>query len=242
MKKVYILRTKKNKFINENFLKAFKGFNERYFEIEFVYKNQISSIVFDENNILIAWIPVLQKIFKAYNIKPLNLEIPLNCYPFLKRAYKVITMKEVYKEISYNPPFFIKPYDKHKLFNGVKVNSLVDLIPLKNIKSNEKIIYSEVVNIISEYRFFILNNEIIGCSYYKGDSLKFPNIEFVKEILRNIQHYPIAFSIDIWIKEDGKNILIETNDSFALGAYNLDYFSYSKIIEERWYDLFINKK
>jgi hypothetical protein len=45
---------------------------------------------------------------------------------------------------------------------------------------------------------------------------------------------PIACALDFGVSADGRTLLIEANDAFALGAYGLDAVVYANMLEDRW--------
>lgn len=237
MKTVYILRKKDEKFININFFKAYSWFNSRFFNIEFVSKNKLLKKNIDKDTIIIAWIPLIRKILNKNNIILSNIEIPNWCEKFLKREIKIITLKEAIKFFDSWKKFFIKPYEEHKSFTWFCFENFLDNLKLQWLNLEQKVIISDIINIETEYRFFILEWKIIWFSLYKWNPELMPDINFVKEILKNIKNYPVAYSIDIWVNDKNENFLIETNDSIALWSYWLNEIKYSLMIEKRWEEI-----
>jgi hypothetical protein len=48
---------------------------------------------------------------------------------------------------------------------------------------------------------------------------------------------PMACSMDIGVTKDGRTLLVELNDAYALGCYGLPAIYYAKLISARWSQL-----
>ena len=51
---------------------------------------------------------------------------------------------------------------------------------------------------------------------------------------KNINNRPSACSVDICVTTEGKTLLMEFNDAYALGYYGLAPILYAKLISARW--------
>ena len=60
-----------------------------------------------------------------------------------------------------------------------------------------------------------------------------PNVVAVSEY----KSAPAAYAIDFGVTDDGRTLLIEVNDGYALGSYGLFYPDYSKLLSARWAEL-----
>ena len=45
---------------------------------------------------------------------------------------------------------------------------------------------------------------------------------------------PNGCAVDFGLTKDGRTLLIEVNDGYALGSYGLFYIDYAKLISARW--------
>lgn len=97
-----------------------------------------------------------------------------------------------------------------------------------------KVLVSEVVTFVTEYRGFVLDNKLIGWKHYKGDFTKMPDVSTVQKAIMAYGTSPRAYSIDFGLDIDGRSLLVEINDAFALGCYGLDPILYARMIEARW--------
>jgi hypothetical protein len=111
-----------------------------------------------------------------YNINTFDQQIysKLNL-PLLNNSPSIYSFNEI-KDTSFKKDLFIKPSRDLKAFNGGIIKSgtkVIDYImsnhPLTYYK-NEKIILHDVVEILAEYRFFIIEDKVITGSLYKRNN------------------------------------------------------------------------
>lgn len=107
--------------------------------------------------------------------------------------------------------------------------------------SNEIVWISEPIPISQEWRLYILNGELVGYSRY--DDLEEEDVEpdwsVVSDMIKEYTNAPISYTLDVGIS-DGKTILIEVNDMFAIGFYNwgtLTGDKYLECLEARWFEI-----
>lgn len=97
---------------------------------------------------------------------------------------------------------------------------------------------AEPVEFLSEYRSFILYRKVIDCRRYKGDWSKAPNKDIVENAVKAMgRKAPHAYSLDWGVTADGRTLLVEMNDGFALGHYGLHPVSYARMLSARWNEL-----
>lgn len=138
-------------------------------------------------------------------------------------------------------PVFIKPQKTQKAFTGHVVSSFKDLMKTSSFSMDMPIQISDPVNFITEYRGFVLNNKLLGLRHYKGDFGVIPDIKVIRQAIEAYTSAPVAYSIDYGVTDDGRSLLVEVNDAFALGNYGLESYSYSAMIEARWDEIVGNK-
>lgn len=233
-------------FINSSVYNAWFGFNELGIQSEFFLFSDLldGKIFFDKKFLVIGGIQsVLFALSKLEIPPPEAIDYPSELEPFLLRKIYKSTISQIYakcKNDIIDPPLFIKPLNQHKKFNGHVISRYRDLIYTSKWAIHEPttpIWVSDVVNFMSEWRYFILKNEIIGCSNYKGDPLIFPCIKTIKNAIEHYKNSPSAYVIDFGVIENGSTALIEVNDGFAFGSYGLNCFKQIKILEARWKEL-----
>lgn len=140
--------------------------------------------------------------------------------------------------------FFMRPVDDNKVISGGIFTEGQLFAMKKSAKSNEDVellnsrfILSEIYSIDAEYRFFIVNKEIITYSSYMINN-KFnitenvPNsaIDYVKKLLL-LYNMGMNYVIDI-AGVDGEYKVLEFNGIPASGLYNCDEFKIVKALNQ----------
>lgn len=141
---------------------------------------------------------------------------------------------------------FVKPV-KEKAFTGRVISSLNDLIGCGNEHEDFEVLVSTPLDILAEWRCFILYDKIIDVRMYGGLSGKEYNSFLyhydscvLKQILESFKSWaerPAACSIDICFTKDGRTLLVECNDAYSLGSYGLHGIYYARMISARWSQL-----
>ena len=185
-----------------------------------------------QNAIPLGTIEFTQNYFKIfYGIEKENpIEIPsiLRTEEFLKRKYSIISSDKIPK----NGYFFIKDVSQLKVFSytgdmGLFMYDEIFDKPKKNDYSlhlNKKHLYqvSEVVKILSEYRIFVINNEIYSINNYDGDVRLFPDIKLIEKVISlwsTQKNCPKSYSLDVAITPRG-TIILECHILFSTGIYS----------------------
>jgi hypothetical protein len=163
-------------------------------------------------------------------IKPIN--VPTELFPYAGRMIKNVMIDEptVLSDI-----FRAEDNNIDKIF--VKSNDTIK-DPLDGLYCSDTQLQtgnyqlsSYKNNICSEYRIFIYKDEIRGIQFYSGDCTVFPNIESVKEWLKNYRwdygngSAPEAFTLDVFIDKQGNNGVMEVHDFFSCGLYGFSDYS-----------------
>ena len=239
MKNVYVQRTG-NRFFSVNCFEAAIGFGQMGYSIIGFEKS--SEIIHDSSPIVVGGINTMRQVFDDLGIFQPELDNPHECLPnYLGRRVFEMTFKEVEEYIEEKGavfPFFIKPLRDHKLFTGYVIKSKHDLLQAKiRCNPDSKLIVSEYVEFVSEYRCFVLNGELVGSKNYTGDFRIYPDYNVIENAIKEYKIQPSAYSIDFGITRDGKTLLIEMNDGFGLSAYGLNKIVYCKILESRWNEI-----
>jgi ATP-grasp domain, R2K clade family 3 len=139
--------------------------------------------------------------------------------------------------------FFIRPTGNTKLFTGMTITK-EDFLLWQERENREESPYigqslmmSSVQKIKAEYRFFVVNQQIItGSSYKVGDriytSLK-PSLEMIRYTQKMVNKFPLsrAFVIDIAETDKGYKV-IEYNNINTSGLYGCDEIAFVQAINE----------
>jgi hypothetical protein len=133
-------------------------------------------------------------------------------------------------------PYFVKPSNEVKMFTGDIVSNdrhLEYLVSFDGCKEQTPVIKSEVVEFITEYRAFVSYGKIYGIKHYKGDFLKFIDASVLDKMVDDFTDCPSAFTLDIGLTEDGRTLLVEVNDMWAIGSYGMDGREYALLCARR---------
>lgn len=213
-----------------------------YFDIKVKTFEDSSEVPGEPTNILIGSVEQLSKWLKD-NEYTIPQAIDLHLFSeFLGRQIATMEMVEfvdmaidVYEADRYSYiPQFIKPASDIKAFTGYVVDD-PRMIPLWSNNYAGTIVVQDVVDIVSEYRVYITNNQILGMKHYQGDYFKYPNPEIIhacKEIGDKLNYH--SYVLDFGVLSDGSTILIEPNDAFAIGDYGLEPEKYYLMVRNRW--------
>lgn len=172
-------------------------------------------------------------------LEPPPLDYPEDLDPFLgRRVWRetLSVMRERYNDPGH--PLFFKPADHGKEFDGQTISRFRDLVPTARFPGTTPILVSDTVTFVSEFRYFVHRNKVIGVGYYRGDPLLAPDANVVRQAVRAYgDAAPIAYGLDMGVTDKGETLLVEVNDAFALGAYGLSYTKYVNLLEDRWRQL-----
>ena len=134
-------------------------------------------------------------------------------------------------------PVHIKPRDRHKLFTGKVVQGYRDFISLSGVPEDEPVLAQEVVDLVSEWRATVLRGKVLNVAHYKGNALSFPDANVIVAAVKAFTSAPIGYGMDWAVTADGRTLLVEVNDGFALGNYGVRGHQYTSLIECRWRQL-----
>ena len=136
------------------------------------------------------------------------------------------------------PPQFVKPRRASKLFPGFILAEAEGLRSVEHLPDDTDVLVSECVAFTSEWRCFVCRGRVLGLSHYDGDCLVYPDAEVVRRAIRDFHAAaPAAYGIDFGVTPDGRTLLVEVNDAYALGCFGLKEVPYSEMLEARWLEL-----
>lgn len=229
---------------NINFANAMYGFATLGAEIVPYYNLEdiISNISFDD--ICIDYIDECHRVFHKFGKTPLLPDYPDVLKPFLGRKIWHDTIDSFSSnEAKWSSGYFVKPM-KEKAFTGKIISSIQDLIGTGNVNENYAILVSEPLQILAEWRCFILYDKImdvrpygrISDPNYRGYMYHYDTciLQRMLSCFKTWKDRPMACSLDICYTNEGKTLFIEMNDTYSLGCYGLSSVVYAKMISARW--------
>jgi hypothetical protein len=181
-------------------------------------------------------------------MRQLNIPIPpTNDYPevlrpFCFRRIWKSTLQILEQQISEGSvaPCFAKPGGRLKNFTGQILSTPEDFALLGAVSRRQEIWCSEPVSWISEYRVYVVRQSIVAIDHYSGD----PNVRLdpstlnkALEAFHSSNEAPSAYGIDFGVLSAGETALVEANDGYSLGAYQIAAGPYTDLLLTRWSEL-----
>ena len=169
-------------------------------------------------------------------------DYPESLTPFLCRRVWKSTLGEVERRIFAEAaaPVFVKPSARRKNFTGRVVGLSSDFMQIGAVSRRQEVWCSEVVVWKSEFRVYVVDDEIVGLDHYAGDPDAALDLSTVQQALlayRSSGEAPSAYGIDFGVLETGESALVEANDGYALGAYKVAAKPYTDLLVRRWHEL-----
>lgn len=248
MNTIFILQTNGD-FEPADLYQAYRGFKYLGYSIFPFEKADLYNLPLTKETIVVGDIKTVRASFDILGVKqPAILSMPPELEEYAYRPIWTSTLGKIREDIEKGSPIFAKPLEHHKLFTGQVFSTFKDLIPTAHLSGDTRVLCSEPVNMIAEFRGYVHKGHLIGLKHYKGDWYEPPQSDTIFKIITEWKDQPIAYSIDIamvpWIDGkcvedayDRKEVLIEINDAFALGNYGLHYIDYAKMIKDRWFEI-----
>ncbi len=169
-------------------------------------------------------------------IKPPSIDYPKSLSRFLGRRVWTTTVGKIESQ---DLPLFIKPLEEKEL-PGTVARDMTDLGDYLACGEGYPVLCSEPVRFVSEKRFFIRYGEIADVRHYRGD----PSVQCDDAVVSDIieayaadPNEPAGCSIDLGVTDDGRTLLVEVNDGYALGCYGADCVAYALLLAARWAEL-----
>lgn len=238
IKKIYIVG-KDNFPLVDWACSAYLGAKEKGFEPILFY--DINEVPVSKSNMVVTFIEDTSEYFKKLDVDvPFALNVPPCLEKFIKRDIEYMTMSEFLEDP--REPIFVKPASKGKPFpSGVIKKCSSKPLVLGELDPNELCMVSNVIEIISEYRCYVIKGILKAIKHYQGDIRIFPNIKIIDEAISMYDAAPCSYVMDFGINSAGETILIECNDAWSVGNYGLENRDYIYMLMSRWIEI-VNKK
>lgn len=162
--------------------------------------------------------------------------------PLLNSDAQYIPIKENL-DLSFKIPKFVKPAKDLKAFNGGILEAgqtFEDFIKSQQYQPfyiKENMVVSDLKTIFGEYRFFVVDKEIVACSQYKLGTRVVSSPVVPKFIIDKAKEYAQLyqpsdiFTLDLADTQDGVKI-VEYNCWNASGSYDCDLVSTFKKVHD----------
>lgn len=219
---------------SKNSYDAYLGFREMGFEIQF-YNTWYDLESAKKEDIVVGFVEVIEQ-----RLRQLGIEIPTLDYPDELQNYLGRRIwRDKINRIAATPelwPVFVKSVE-NKRFTGAIIRSPKDLIGAGVPGENPEVICSEILDIKAEWRVFVRYGEILDVRPYKGDWRYAFDPNVIEDAVKQYISAPNGYAIDFGRTKDGRTVLIEVNDGYALGDYGLQSLQYAKLLSARWAEL-----
>lgn len=169
-------------------------------------------------------------------------DYPAYLRSFLRRKVWESTLGEVERGLDTGSvsALFVKPAQRRKGFTGEVFYSERDVAALGNISRRQRVWCSEVVRWLVEYRIYVVDTRIVAVDRYEGDGSVSLDLGLVESAIAEYRHSgvaPKAYGMDFGVLATGETALIEVNDGYSLGAYDIAADRYTDLLMCRWGEL-----
>ena len=217
-----------------NFFCAYQGFSEM--GLECVMFNDVEELDTSlRSDVVVGGLGVVEHALARFKVGVPHIDYPAELEHHLGRRVWKSTLAEV-AERPDTWPVFVKPVDE-KRFAGFVIRDVRDLRRLASREGTEEVLCSEPVEFLAEWRCFVRYRTVLDVRPYAGDWHVHYDAAVVDEIVRDYACAPSGYAADIGVTSDGRTILVEVNDGYALGSYGLQYNLYAKLLSARWAEL-----
>lgn len=209
------------------------GFTDRGCDVRKFTPEQLPSLPLDRSTIVHGGISMVQAALQRVGAPlPAYVNIPESVASFAGRDLWETTLGEI-RQLRH-VPVFVKPQDEFKSFTGYVVREFRDLLYTVAFPDDYPVFAQGVVEFLSEWRVYVLHQEILGIGHYKGNPLLFPDAGRIRAMLDAYRDPIIAHSLDVGVTSTAETLLVEMNDAYALGSYGLSPNRYARMLEARW--------
>lgn len=181
--------------------------------------------------------------------EPIHISYPkcLRSQRFLKRAIRQGEFSDAAGNV------FVKPRYDVKRFTGALLPELISHPNTFTLADDYPVWISEPVKFVSEWRYYILRDQIIGAGRYDDgdDGAPIPDINLIHSAVAamELNFSPAGYALDFGVLDNGETALVEVNDGWALGYYKGEQHpriefegacssvDYARLLHARWIQL-----
>lgn len=220
---------------------AAAGFDRLGYDIQGYYGREDINLI--PGDVVVGSVDFIDALMQEY-----HLDYHFTDYPkCLSTMYGRNIHKTKLSELSYEGRLFIKPVKAKQFVAAPRTQK--DLELLKHQFGDVEVYAQDVLpEFTREWRLFIKDGRIVGQSLYidKIDNYAL-NLEpeflaMISSMLKaDTDNMPACYSVDIGETTDGRLVVLECNDAYAIGSYTLDPTIYATFLKARFDQLFWNK-
>ena len=176
--------------------------------------------------------------------KPLSNSYPKAIDGFYHRHLWESTLDIAISDYNRGVDYFIKPRYDFKSFTGITLqgnNPMISLSSLINkFGKRYPILCSEIIQIQSEHRVYVVYGEVLDIVHYYGDEFTFADTETIKEVVKKIFNSTenlAGYALDFAVTKQGKTVVLEMNEGFSIDSYSSSSDTYLRTLKARWDEL-----
>lgn len=225
--------------VDSNMYALLDGFRDLGEEVRLYRRSEYLADIIpaSPDHIAVGYVEVARRQFRRMAIpEPADLDYPTSLNAFLGRVVVRSTVGDVRRgDVLGKGSVFVKPV-RHKQFAGFVCRSERDLLRIDAAEDSDQVWLSEVVDLRSEYRCYVHIHAIVDVRRYAGDFRAVPDFSVLDRMLNATRNdpLPLSYCLDVGVTDDGRTILIEANDGFAMGNYGLSARKYAVMLRDRW--------
>ncbi len=217
-----------------NFYTAWLGFRDMGYETVGYFKTQDLDHA-KKDDVVVGGIGACRYAMNRLGVEAPSINYPKSLERYLGRSLWRSTIDRVNNDVE-SWPVFVKPV-QDKRFTGVLVKSTADLVGCSTSGEDAEVICSEPIDFLAEWRVFVRYGEILDVRPYKGDWRKVFNPEIIEQAVGDYVDATVGYGIDFGVTSDGRTLLVEVNDGYALGSYGLQQNLYVQLLSARWSEI-----
>jgi len=220
---------------------AWRGFSHLGYPVDFFEWDELAGkhLPLDRGTLVVGGTVAVHAALRQIDVAvPLPLNLPPSLAEFVGRRVWKATLGDLRRDVAAGQgvPVFVKPLTETKSFAGCVLAAPADLDRLRHLDDGLRLQAAEPVAFASEWRYFVRRAAVIGVAHYAGDWATVPDAATVRRAVAAYADAPAAYALDFGVA-DGRTLLVEANDAFALGAHGLDAVAYARMLEDRWLEL-----
>lgn len=226
--------------VDANMFALLDGFRDLGEEVRFYRRNDWLKdlIPATPHDIAVGYVEVARHQFRRMGVpQPADLDYPAPLTAFLGRTVARSTVGAVRQRNlgAHEGAVFVKPV-RHKQFPGFVCRTQGDLLRFAAADGADQVWVSDLIDLRSEHRCYVHLHEVIDVRRYAGNFRAVPDWSVIDRMIAvtRDEPLPIACALDVGVTGDGRTVLIEANDGFAMGNYGLSARRYAELLRDRW--------
>jgi hypothetical protein len=234
--KAFFQQNPANEFPGINTFIAYEAYRQMGWEMV-AFNQEIGFTDLQRENVVVGYVDGVQKALQHLGITPpIEPNYPEELTPFLGRKIWRSTIGAIANQPE-NWNIFVKPATASKAFTGRVIRSTKDLVGCGNSQSDLPVWCSELAEFVTEWRCFVRYGQILDVRHYAGNWRSRPDTQVIEAAVQQYTSAPAGYAIDFGLTTDGRTLLVEVNDGYAIGAYGLFYIDYAKMLSARWAEM-----